>query len=212
MIAKTCRVCGKTFTSYRSAKRKYCSIECKGLGRRVKRPSCFVCGGALPLRRSNQKYCSMACRTKDWTGKKKPWMEKRFMKTCETCGDEFKVGGKLKHPWVRFCSNTCAGKARRITIDRLWKNGGGSCKNWDVLRSKIFDRDERKCVFCSKDTNLQAHHCLPRKYGGSHEEGNLVASCRHCHGSIDRVIRLVEIRHGKDAMPEKIAALMELIR
>jgi len=99
-------------------------------------------------------------------------------------------------------------------VDHFWENKNGVSSNaaWKDLRKGIFDRDGKKCVFCSKDTNLQAHHCLPRKYGGSHKEENLVTSCRHCHGAIDRVIRLIEIRHGKDTMSEKVTVLMGLLR
>jgi len=143
-------------------------------------------------------------------------MRKSEGRTCERCRKAFTVGGRYadkQHRGIRFCSGTCAATSRHTTVEHFWdKNGATKCLAWDALREKVFDRDGRKCVFCGRDKNLQAHHILPREYGKDHKERNLVASCRQCHGSIDRVAKLIARRHGREAMAKKIKILMRLIR
>ncbi|NLX70375.1 MAG: HNH endonuclease [Clostridiales bacterium] len=53
-----------------------------------------------------------------------------------------------------------------------------------TLKSYIYERDERKCRFCSK--HLKYHqasldHYLPRSKGGTNDVFNLVLSCRKCN-------------------------------
>jgi len=213
-VTKKCLACKREFSSYVSEERKYCSPKCRGIGRRVKKPPCIVCGSSLPLRKGNKKYCSLKCRTKDWTGKKKPHTWNIEKRECKFCGKAFTVGGRYAdkiHKDALFCSNECSSKSQRITIDEFWVNGGKtSSKNWEEYREKILKRDGYKCVFCGISRNLQIHHMLPREYGGSHTKGNLVACCRHCHGSIDRVIRLIA-NNDPDNQKEVINKMMQLI-
>ena len=49
------------------------------------------------------------------------------------------------------------------------------------LRTKIFDRDGRVCVYCGSSENLSVDHILPKSLGGGDEEENLVTSCSRCN-------------------------------
>ena len=49
------------------------------------------------------------------------------------------------------------------------------------LRTKIFDRDGRVCVYCGSCENLSVDHILPKSLGGGDEEENLVTSCSRCN-------------------------------
>lgn len=52
------------------------------------------------------------------------------------------------------------------------------------LRGRIFDRDERRCVYCGEvypAPQLTLDHVEPRMRGGDNSEGNLVTACRNCN-------------------------------
>jgi len=58
------------------------------------------------------------------------------------------------------------------------------------LRMAIFHRDRWQCQRCGRKQRLRLHHIIPRCWGGSNEERNLVTLCRGCHGEVDRVLGL----------------------
>jgi hypothetical protein len=39
----------------------------------------------------------------------------------------------------------------------------------------------KACELCSSSENLQCHHILARRYGGSNDDSNLMLLCRDCH-------------------------------
>ncbi|NLO83054.1 MAG: HNH endonuclease [Clostridiales bacterium] len=54
------------------------------------------------------------------------------------------------------------------------------------LKSYIYERDERKCRFCSK--HLKYHqasldHYLPKSQGGTNDVFNLILSCKNCNNT-----------------------------
>lgn len=210
-VTKQCLACGKSYVSYESAKRKYCCEECRYAARREERGNCAVCG--KPIKAGRTKFCSLTCRTVAWTGKAKPHMRKRFMKKCEYCGQEFEVGGRLKHPWVRFCSLKCSSASNRITIESFWEKGGKtSSKEWEVLRDELIASANKKCELCGNGHGLlQVHHIIPRRFGGNHEPSNLIVLCNGCHSGLDKVITMIKTAHGIDGIEEKIRLLMKLV-
>lgn len=52
---------------------------------------------------------------------------------------------------------------------------------WSNLRKKILLRDGNKCTECGKDSNLHAHHIVPKSIGGTDYEDNLITLCNSCH-------------------------------
>ena len=67
---------------------------------------------------------------------------------------------------------------------------GSYPSNWDSLRKKVYKRDNYECQNCGRrggpygDSELQAHHIVPKRNGGSHRMGNLRTLCKGCHAAI----------------------------
>jgi len=70
---------------------------------------------------------------------------------------------------------------------------------WDATRRRVLDRDGNACRFCGitndehkekHDTELHAHHIIPKRDGGDDVDGNLITVCCRCH-------RTLEETHGK---------------
>jgi len=50
------------------------------------------------------------------------------------------------------------------------------------IRKAIFKRDGNKCVKCKSAVKaIHAHHIVPKVFGGSDNEGNLISLCFACH-------------------------------
>lgn len=62
--------------------------------------------------------------------------------------------------------------------------------NWDVIRRQVYQRDRYKCGNCHSeggpfgDTEVQAHHIVPKKEGGSDKFTNLRTLCADCHARV----------------------------
>ena len=67
---------------------------------------------------------------------------------------------------------------------------GSYPSNWDSLRKKVYKRDNYECQNCGRrggphgDSELQAHHIVPKRNGGLHRMGNLKTLCKGCHDAI----------------------------
>lgn len=57
---------------------------------------------------------------------------------------------------------------------------GGSGWAWQRLRTHILERDGYTCVYCGARAEV-VDHVIGVSAGGSDEESNLVAACRHCN-------------------------------
>jgi hypothetical protein len=53
--------------------------------------------------------------------------------------------------------------------------------NWNQRKLYVKIRDEYKCSICGSSLNLQVHHIIPIKDGGSHAKENLTTLCLECH-------------------------------
>lgn len=62
--------------------------------------------------------------------------------------------------------------------------------DWDTRRRQVYQRDQYKCGNCQAeggpygDTELHAHHIVPKSEGGSDLFGNLVTLCADCHARV----------------------------
>lgn len=62
--------------------------------------------------------------------------------------------------------------------------------DWDSRRKETYRRDEYTCQHCGAkggpkgETELHAHHIVPKSRGGGHHLNNLVTVCRDCHKAI----------------------------
>lgn len=46
-----------------------------------------------------------------------------------------------------------------------------------------------KCYICgdNRENSLEKHHIVPRRYGGSDRDSNLVTLCASCHSAIEKI-------------------------
>ena len=62
--------------------------------------------------------------------------------------------------------------------------------DWNVRRRQVYQRDRYKCGNCQSeggpygDTELHAHHIVPKSEGGSDGFGNLITLCADCHARV----------------------------
>lgn len=65
--------------------------------------------------------------------------------------------------------------------------GSGYPADWGRRRKKVYQRDNYTCQECGRrggpkgDTELHAHHIVPKSKGGSHKFKNLTTLCKQCH-------------------------------
>jgi 5-methylcytosine-specific restriction endonuclease McrA len=55
---------------------------------------------------------------------------------------------------------------------------------WRLLRQYVYARDDGKCNYCGKLTELfecHIHHVLELNQGGTNHPSNLKVSCKDCH-------------------------------
>jgi hypothetical protein len=87
---------------------KYCSALCRHRAMGGERP-CEQCGKVYQTYKSHHQYCSRRC----WDAAQTIHIER----PCEHCGVVFKPASRLGHgKSIRFCSISCANRARRKPI------------------------------------------------------------------------------------------------
>jgi hypothetical protein len=108
-ITKTCKLCNKPFKSYERAKRVYCGVGCRQVGK--KEHTCNICNKTfLAFECSKRKFCSPIC--------KKLSQENKITLCCKYCQKDFKVVlGKAKRR--QYCSPKCSSESQQ---KRLIKN------------------------------------------------------------------------------------------
>lgn len=62
--------------------------------------------------------------------------------------------------------------------------------NWNQIRKEVYHRDDYTCQNCGakggpqRETELHAHHIVPKSKGGKHNPSNLQTVCKDCHNAI----------------------------
>lgn len=103
-----CIYCEKEFNKPPSAKRKYCSMECRNKAYKFRKNvlECMWCGEDVKQHRARRKmFCSKECRD---SHVKQRSLEKH-RKYCKFCSSVF---WPLKHPQQKYCSVTCMNRAK----------------------------------------------------------------------------------------------------
>lgn len=86
----------------------------------------------------------------------------------------------------------------------------GYPEDWDTRRRKVYQRDNYTCQNCGArggskgDTELHAHHIVPKSKGGTHKKRNLVTVCHACHDAIHG--------HGTAPIPVEEGSFSERVR
>ena len=73
-----------------------------------------------------------------------------------------------------------------------WKGGSPSYRgpSYDRQRMKVLERDSFTCTLCgvrqdNEERQLDVHHIIPYKNGGTNDLSNLITVCRSCHNKIE---------------------------
>lgn len=57
-----------------------------------------------------------------------------------------------------------------------------SAEVWRRIRKRIFERDNYTCGYCdARGGRLECDHIIPVAAGGSHDDENLITSCKPCN-------------------------------
>jgi 5-methylcytosine-specific restriction endonuclease McrA len=78
---------------------------------------------------------------------------------------------------------------------------------WRVMRQHVYKRDEGKCKYCGKPTELfecHIHHIFPLGEGGTNHPSNLKTVCSICHK-----IRHPHMRTARDKAREAVGERKE---
>ena len=165
---------------------------------------CAICEIPFTAKRSDTKYCSEKCRTRQETIKrteKKRAERKPIIKCCEVCNGEFTVN--IYTPYQIYCSPICLNHAmsrRAIEDGRNKEQYNKHKEKYAELKSKtdlvhkdklrfssnkkhVLERDGYRCTDCGIEKGLTIHH---KDRSGSSEKpnndmDNLVTLCRSCH-------------------------------
>lgn len=90
----------------------------------------------------------------------------------------------------------------------------GYPEDWNSRRRDVYQRDNYTCQNCGVkggsrgDTELHAHHIVPKSKGGTHRLENLTTVCKRCHNAIHgRGTARVPIDDGK--FPDRVKRAVE---
>ncbi len=172
---------------------------------------CTICGEEYIPRATNQKYCSLVCRTNYYEKQRNPRHQKIVLltrKNCVLCGRVFLP----KQPTQRFCKVECNRKHHKKKYEMALING--TSEHYLKLRFEAFKRDNFTCQYCGRtaqdSVRLVADHIIPRSKGGKDNLNNLITACEECNlGKSDVVLkkhqekkfkRIAEKKHTKDAL------------
>lgn len=163
-------------------------------GARLYAVFCDVCGKEAGLRSVGEinrcKRSSLRLLCSDQCRKRIPTM------SCKMCKAPYTPRTK-KGELQKFCKKECY-SSWQTTIE----NKGSNHPNWDPLanheplkhsirhskewrmwRTKVYTRDNFKCMFCSSTSKLEPHHIIPRRVDPSliFDISNGITLCRKCH-------------------------------
>lgn len=184
----TCKHCGKDFISAQP-NRKFCSHECHV--NFVKRPNnhkqqtenqstvynktCPYCGKYFSTNRSTQVYCSKYCR--NMYQKEKQQQKNKKVNAIFT-EDNYK---ECISVIVTYLIKQGIQGRDNCGISKYYTRGVLTNK----LRNDVLKRDNRQCSVCGATTNLEVHHIVKVKHGGTNDMDNLITLCTRCHRAID---------------------------
>jgi len=154
---------------------------------------CYGCGQPYlaprwKRERNARHFCSKNC-YETWRSN-----ESRALDTkCTVCGIYIRRdASNAKRNSNFFCSKECYAKWRSVTIcgevHPHWRGGTLDYygEDWRKARRMTRDRDGYRCQRCriteeEIGTELDVHHIIPKRYGGSNALSNLISLCHRCH-------------------------------
>ena len=79
-----------------------------------------------------------------------------------------------------------------------WKINNTKCGISNILRDKVFERDNYICQYCGRsswkdEVKLEVDHIMPISKGGTDDINNLTTSCRKCNrGKMNKILKVDE--------------------
>ena len=151
---------------------------------------CAYCGRDFEWKsiHPNQKYCSKECR--EWATK---------TRTKGFGGDPFL---EALHSEVLLKVTDLINKSMENSTDfsekhiSYWRFG----EIPKDVQEKVLKRDNYECQVCKRRKNIQIHHIIKQKNGGSNDMNNLVTLCSSCH----RHIEIGDIPHAVELCFENV--------
>ena len=58
------------------------------------------------------------------------------------------------------------------------------CSISTKTKKRVYERDQKRCIFCGAPGFPEAHY-IPRSHGGLGIEQNIITACRPCHDKLD---------------------------
>lgn len=199
-----CPTCGDCFDSERGKKIHHemvhdesiagVSVECAYCGVEIRRKP-------KDIKRSDNLFCSSECRNGWYSanlgGEGHPLKEDWVEIECEYCGDVFEVK-PYREQTARFCNPGCRGGWKSENAyghnSPQWEGGHRRDSlryqigpvSWSTIRRNW---EYEECYKCGREEDLNIHHTIPLRCGGTHGEWNLMTLCTSCHGTVEQYTR-----------------------
>lgn len=93
--------------------------------------------------------------------------------SCLACGALIPTGGKGR-------CQACTIKRHRPGAARPYQT-----PEWKRARTEALRQANHACTRCGTSADLQVHHIIGLKAGGTHDQHNLQVVCRTCHPIVE---------------------------
>lgn len=147
-------------------------------------------------------YCDRSCYSEhrgewyngedahNWIGGESKW-------ECEICGEIFQeYKSQITDPNNPHCSFECARQSLNWYGQNHpnWNGGKGVTDgirrnignvSWDERRRQYYENHSKECYKCGSNDNIQLHHIIPIKSGGTNGKWNLMPLCGSCHRTVE---------------------------
>lgn len=198
-VKVNCDNCGIEVVKYNcrlsNTDKHFCCMSCHDeyRSKQIEIP-CEECGNLFKakvsrIEKQNPRYCSMKCRDKAFRGENSPLYTKRVRK-CKQCDSGFIVKqSELDYGKGLYCSKRCYYKSLELDRPSDSEHFYGS-SFWRKLRNECYERDNYTCQRCGiTEGKLDAHHIVPRVFGGKDTIDNLISLCCSCHHIVEHETR-----------------------
>lgn len=173
----TCKRCGKLFISHKP--RLNCSRSCAMSFPRPYAKNNFKSAKARKRTRKRNKDPEFRKKVSEGLKKRK----ERLGENYHSKETKAKIGKATRERWEKVKE-----KILPILIwngNNLRKRDGFPCgSKWRKISEKA--RSKQSCSRCKSNENLCVHHIIPARFGGKHDDRNIMVLCNHCHGIVDK--------------------------
>ena len=177
----TCEKCGKEFITPQKNGR-FCSSECKNNYKQQNKKDvktytkiCKHCGKYFSTNLANQVFCCKNCQCNHY---KEQYKQQTKKVNINFTKDNYK---ECISVIVKYLIEEGIRGRDTCDISKYYNHGVLT----DKLRKDVKTRDNYQCSICGKTTNLEVHHIIKVKHGGTNEMDNLITLCTSCHRAID---------------------------